>query len=352
MAYNYTTIQALINEKYLPVLYNNIFTKNHYLLAVLKAKAKTYDDRSIVVPLEYAKSTTIGFLDRFGTISLTPEEIATAAKFAPKMLTGSFTISLEDELENKSDMSIKNVLDTKMANLERSIQDYLATHIWTRGSSLAATKNWNTVDYLVNNSTTEDVGDILSSGTVPTWWRSQIINVATDSYYEGGDPTSEADLLDPSSPVYIKKLLQRGYAKAKAAAGGEAPTDIVVPQYQFDLIETILDPQKTGNKFNERAGSMGFTSLDYRGCAIVADDDMVAAQTGDTDGRMYFLNTNYLWMFFNSGAKFTATEFVKAPNQNAKSSLVNSYGNLCISNRGVQISMQNVRSPKRYSAAA
>ena len=56
---------------------------------------------------------------------------------------------------------------------------------------------------------------------------------------------------------------------------------------------------------NAKAASMGFTALDYRGIPIVADDDMVANQTGDTDGRIYFLNDKYLYFFFNSGAKFT-----------------------------------------------
>jgi len=349
MALNYTTLQALINAKYLPVLYNNIFTDNHYLLARLKQQAKTYDERKIVVPLEYGKHTTFAFLGRYGTIALTPAEIVTAAEFGPKMMTGSLSICLEDELENKSGQAIKNILDTKMSNLQRSMQEGLASHIWTRGSALTGTTVYNTIDYLVNDSTSENVGNIITTGTVPEWWHSKRINLTTDPFYESGDSTSEADLLNPSSPVYLKKLLQRGFAKAKYQTG-EKPTDIVVPQYIFDMLETILDPQKTGNKFNERAGSMGFTSLDYRQCAIVPDDDMVAAQTGDDDGYMAFFNLNYMQMFFNSGAKFTTGEFTKAANQNAKSSLVNAYGNLTISNRRCQVILENVHSPKSYAA--
>ena len=135
MALNYTTLTALINKHYIPVLYNNIFTANHYLLASMKARAKTYNERKIVTPLEYAKSTIIAFMARYGNIGLVPEEIATAAEWDPKMLTGSLTICLEDELENKSAESIKNILTAKMKNLQRSMQEVLAAHIWTRGDT-------------------------------------------------------------------------------------------------------------------------------------------------------------------------------------------------------------------------
>lgn len=346
MSLNYNTLQALINKRYLPVLFNQIFTKNHYLLAVLKKKAKTYNDRVIVVPLEYAKATTIQFLDRFGTMDLRPEEIVTAAEYDPKMLTGSLTICLEDELVNKSEMAIKNILDTKMKNLQRALQESLASHIWTRGITLSATKNWNTIDLLVN-PTTVTVGGIAIADAA--WWVPHVIDAAGSGYQD--DPSVEADLIDPSKDVYLKKLMQRGIAKAKYQTG-ENPTMILVPQYIWDLFEFILDPQKTGSKMNEKAASMGFTALDYRNIAIAADDDLVAAQTGDTDGRMYFLNEDFLYMFFNSGARFTASEFVKPANQNAKSTLINAYGNLVTSNRKAQCCITNIRSPKSYAAPA
>lgn len=348
MALNYTTIQALINDKYLPVLYDNIFTANHFLLAKLKAKAKIYNERQIVVPVEYAKSTTIDFLARFETIALGAEEVVTAARYTPKMLTGSFTISLEDELENKSDMSIKNVLDTKMKNLQRSIQEKLADHIWLRGTSLADSNGWNTVDYLINDQAATNPGVIPSTaGTQYAWWKSNVIDLTGAEYDD--DPQQEVELMDLSKDVYLKTLFARGVAKSKHQTGIE-PDCIIVPQYIWDLTERILDPQKTGSVMKVMVGDIGFTALNFRGIPIVADDDMVAAQTGDTDGRIYFMNTEFLYMFFNSGAKFTSSEFVKPANMNARSSLINAYGNIVITNRKSQTVMTNIYSPKTYAA--
>jgi hypothetical protein len=351
MALPYTTIQAIINDKYLPAMYNQIFTDNHYLLYLLKQKAKTFNERQIVVPLEYNRPQTSVFMDRYGKIAVGDVEIATAAAYTPKMFTNSISIPLEDELMNMSDMAILNLTQAKVKNLRRAMQEDLADHLWTRGTSLSATKNWNTIDFLVNNSATQSVGGVIDGSTVPTWWKSNMIDMTTDSYYAGCDTASKVDdLINPNKNCYLKKLLQRGIAKSKYLTG-ETPDCCVVPQFIWDLIEIILDPQKTGSALDEELGSMGFDALKYRSLKIVADDDMVAKQTGDTDGRMYFFNTNYLYMFFNSGAKFKATAFVRAHNANVMSSLVNAFGNIAISNRAVQTCIYPVYSPKTYAAA-
>jgi len=355
MALDYTTLTALINKKYLPILYNQIFTANHYMLAKLKQKAKTYNERKIVVPLEYAKSTVIAFMARYDTIGLRPEEIATAAEYEPKMLTGSLTVCIEDELDNKSDQSIKNILTTKMKNLQRSIQESLATHIWTRGdtypggaSAAATAKNWNTIDYLVNKVSATVGGIAVVEDTTNAWWQSKMLSVDVAGGFSD-DATLEADLIDPSKDVYLPTLLQRGVAKAKYLTG-EVPNMIVLPQYLWDLLERVYDSRKLGSTMVEMVGNIGFNTLQFRKrIPIVADDDMVVAQTGDTDGRIYFLNDNYMYMYFNSGAKFKATDFARPANQNARSCLVNAYGNIAISNRAAQAVLTGLKSPQAYA---
>jgi len=338
MGLDYDTITALINQKYMPVVYDNIFTTNNYLLRRLKNKAKTYNEREIVVDLEYAKSTTIDFLARFESISLQDEELVTAAVYSPKMLTGSITIAKEDELRCRSEMTVKNLLDVKVKNMQRSIEDYVATHIWTRGDALPDANGWETMQRML--STTVTFGGItVANGP---WWVANVI----DATALDDDSTSRADLENPATAVYIKKLLQMGIARCKNKNSN--PNVIIVPQSIWDLLEHILDPQKTGSKLTERIGAMGFDALDYRHIPIVADDYMVQAQTGNVDGWMVFLNDEYLYMYFNSGAKFTADEFIKAQNANYRSSLINAYGNFAMSNRNAHTLITGLWSPKTY----
>ncbi len=342
MALNYTTLTALIKEHYLPRLYDQIFVTGHYLAALLKQKAKTFDERKIVVPLEYGKMSQIAFIARYGTVPLKDEEIATAAEYAPKMLSGSITIPLEDELQSRSDGAIKKILDAKFSNLKRSLQEYYANHIWARGTSVSDGNAWNTIDHLVNAASVT-VGGI-AAGTY-TWWKANALDLTSSPYTD--DPTDEAELIDPAKDVYLLKIIQRLIATSQRGTG-EKPDVILCPQYIYDLIEGILE-EKRRLKMSDRAAKLGVDAISYRGVDIAADDDMVENQAGDTDGRMYALNTNYLYMFFNSGAKFTMTDWVRPANSNYRAALINAYGNMVTTNRRCQSVATGLASPKTYA---
>ena len=203
MGINLNTIQTVVNIKYLPTLVNNIFVEPYFLLAKIKQNYKTYNERKILVPLEYAKATNIGFVARGGVIAVTNEEILTDAQYTPSMFYGTLTLLKQDELEATSDMAVVNFLQTKMKNLQRSMESYMANYIWTRGTAEPTAPNWETIDHLVNNSGTITCGGITS--TVPNWWKSNILTQTdfTDSL------ATETDLLNPNKDCYIKKLLQR-----------------------------------------------------------------------------------------------------------------------------------------------
>jgi len=339
MSLNYSTLTALVNAKYVPVLYDNIFKANHFITSMLKRKAKTYNERKIITPLEYDNMSNAQFTAQYGVFNLTPGDPITAAEWEPKMITDALVISKEEELVMNSDMAVKNILDVKMKNVQKGMEKFFATNFWSR---TLATNGWNPLETLVYY-TTSTIGGIV--GATYSWWNAQSLDA---SGLPNCDSTTEADLMDPTKACYIMRLLQRGVALAKKQTGQD-PQVIALPQYLFDLIEFILDKQKSGNKYSDRAGAMGFTALDFRGIDIIADDDMVVAQTGDTDGRIFFLNLDYLYMFFNSGAKFTAGQFVEAANQNAKSCKINAYGNMAISNRNAQAVIYNVYSPKAWA---
>ncbi len=343
MAYNFNTIQAAVNQKLLPTVTNNIFVETNFLLAKLKQNYKTYNERKIIASLEYAKSTNVGFVGRGGTIPISNEEILTSATFAPSMFYGTFTILKQDELENTSDLAVVNLLQTKIKNLQKSMEDYMASYIYTRGTAIPTAPNWNTVDNFVNNSSSIDVGDILSSGTVPTWWRSSILTSASFT----GDTTSETDLLNPNKDCYVIKLLQRGIALC-INVGGQKPDCIIVPQYIFDMIETILNAQKLGSAMSVMVGDIGFTALNFRGIPIVSEYYLVYNQTSDIDGRIYFLNTKFLYMYLNSNAAFKMEDFVRDATSFDHSAPIGAYGNLAITCRRAQASIQDLYSPKGY----
>lgn len=337
MALNYDYITGMMNKKYLKKAEDNIFREDHYIQSMLMKKAKTFNERKIVVPLEYKESANVGFTAEGGSFTPETTDEFTAAEYTPKMLTSHVTVTKEDELRMKSAMTVENIITAKVDNAVKSTESYIASHLWSRTGATA--NQWlNFTDIVASSGTLGGISPNDFSG-----WVSPVLNLAS-GYVQ--DATKESDLVDPSSDVYIPKILAAIFAKSKWRMGKNKV--ISMPQYLWDLLESILDPQKLGSKMSVTAGKMGFIALDYRGVPVVADDDMVDAQSGDTDGRIYMHNLDHLYFFFNEGAKLTAGKFIEPRDRNVMTSKILTYGNLVTSNRASQVYATGFLSPQSY----
>jgi hypothetical protein len=362
------SLSALIQQYYMPVLYDNIFKKSHPLLAILKGKAKTFNGREIVVPVEYAEGgqSVWGDQHQLGTSSAesyTPlkKDIAKTASYNPTMLTGHFLLTKEETLLMNSPQAIKNIVGAKVKNLQKQLEKTVAENMFAR---TLATDAFNPMAVLCDDATT--VGGIDPSAD--TWWKTPVLTDASFNDNTGNDPAddspsdggitfiAEADMQDPSKDTYILRILARGIANAKAQTG-ESPDLIVCSQYHYDLIESELGEFKRGSLESDRMAKMGFMGMSYRGVDIVADQDIVTAQADNSpdtiadnnDGRIYFLNTNYLYMFFNSGAKFTASDMIEDTQSNTFVQKVHTYGNLVVTNRKAHCVVEDLYSPLDYA---
>jgi len=346
------SLSALIQEYYMPELYDQIFKKSHPLLSLLKSKAKTFNGRVISVPLEHADGGAVAWGDAHtlltdsgdasGTPSYTPAyvEIAKSATYNPTMLTGHFLLTKEETLLMNSKQAIKNIVSAKVNNLQKSLEQTVAENLFATSQTADA---FIPIALLLDATT--DVGGIDVSSD--TWFQTPTLGHA-DFADETGSLITEDDMLDSDKDTYILRLLQKGVANARGYTG-ENPDIIVCPQFVYDLIENELDPRKQGSRMSERMGSMGFTGLNFRGIDVVADQDMVNAQAGDTDGKIYFINTKYLYMFFNSGAKFTASDMIEDTRSNTFVQKVHTYGNMVVTNRRAHCVINDVASPQAYA---
>ena len=362
------SLSALIQQYYMPVLYDNIFKKSHPLLAILKGKAKTFNGREIVVPVEYAEGGATVWGDRHGIAnSGSPAggyvpalaDIAKTASYNPTMLTGHFLLTKEETLLMNSPQAIKNIVGAKGKNLQKQLEKTVAENMFAR---TLATDAFNPVAVLCDDATT--VGGLAPGSN--SWWKTPVLTDASFGDASGNDTAdspdagvtfvSEDDMQDPAKDTYILRILARGIANAKAQTG-ESPDLIVCSQYHYDLIESELGEFKRGSLESDRMAKMGFMGMSYRGVDIVADQDIVTAQADNSpdtiadnnDGRIYFLNTNYLYMFFNSGAKFTASDMIEDTQSNTFVQKVHTYGNLVVTNRKAHCVVEDLYSPLDYA---
>ena len=84
---------------------------------------------------------------------------------------------------------------------------------------------------------------------------------------------------------------------------------------------------------------------------MVTQQDLVdgSADAFGVDGKMYFLNTDYLYMFFNSGAKFTAGDMIEDTKSNTFVQKVHTYGNMVVTNRKAHCVVKQLYSPTDYA---
>ena len=338
MALSYDSLSALIQTKYMKVLADNIFVKSHPLTAILKGKAKSFNTREIGVPIEYAEAgaSNVTWGGPGQTYTPATTDPFTMAVYEPKMLTGTLKVNKEEFLVMDSEEAVKNIVTSKVKNLQKTLEKSFADALWTTTANAC-----NSLPALLASSGTVGGSAVADFAD----WVTDVLDAEDFATGSGtGGILTEADLYDADAPFYLPKMIARGVANAKEQTG-ENPDVIVMTQYLWDVLESILDPRKTGNKFHERMGSIGFTALDFRGIAIVADNDL--PDTGDK-ASIYFINSDYLYMFFNSGAKFTAGKFIESDVGNTHTMKVHTYGNLVTSNRGAHCVISNVYSDSSY----
>jgi hypothetical protein len=356
------SLSALIQQYYMPVLYDNIFKKSHPLLALMKQKAQTFNGREIVVPVEYQAGGATVFGDRHGIAnSGSPAggyvpalaDIAQTASYKPTMLTGHFLLTKEETLLMNSPQAIKNIVGAKVQNLQKQLEKVVAENMFT--TSLA-TDAFNPLGVLLGKGAGTVGGiTVALSPASNTFWQTPVLEDSDFADSSGDvspspsvDHISENDLQDPAKDTYILRIISRGIANAKSQTG-ENPDLIVMSQYHYDLLESELGEFKRGSLESDRMAKMGFVGMSYRGVDIIADQDIVTAQSSDVDGRIYFLNTDYLYMFFNSGAKFTASDMVEDPQSNTFVQKVHTYGNMVVTNRKAHCVVQDLYSPQSYA---
>jgi len=299
MALTYSQIVSTTLKNYTK-LFDNIF-KKYPLTEKLLAAGKVDDQdggEKIFIPIEYAANDTVGWIAKNGTISTDPQEIITGAEDQWRILAGTVLFNDLEGMQNRGSKAIVKLMKAKIKNLEKAMTKNLAESLHTAQTGQAM----NGLPDIV--STSGDLHGIAVSDAAA--WASAyandtseplaIIDMAT-AYNTVSDGNDTVDLIDSSQTLYEKY------------------ESLVQPQLRFT---------------DSRTADAGFKqNLTYKSAVVVLDKDC------DSD-RMYFLNTDYLYIVAMSGRKFHAFPAVQASNQINDVVKVVFYGNLMCSNRWMQ----------------
>ena len=262
--------------------------------------------RDIVRELEYADNGTVSFYNGYEVLDTSPADVLSAAVFEYKQLAGNVTVSGLEQIKNSGEQAIINLLEARIGNLERSMENSLASSLFSDGTGTSS-KEIGGLQLVVADAGSGTVGGINSS-TFTFWQNKQA--TATSSAF------STTNIQSDMNSLYIQ--LVRGTDAPDLVVAGSTPYTTFLATLQ--TLQRVAD---------SRLADLGFTAVKYLNSDVVYDSNCAAS-------RMYFLNTNYLRLETAAGRDFVPGEAKESINQDATVVPMFWSGNLTCSNRALQ----------------
>lgn len=313
-------------DKVRPTLSDQISQENA-LLAWLNMKSRITVDGGTVIrrPLLFAFNDTVGSYSGYDLIDVTPQEGLGWVEYEWRQHAGSVTISGEEVKKNSGSAQLINLLQAKMDQLKLSIADDLNAMLWSNGSGNSGKDMLGILSLVADGHayTTTDLGGIDAS--TKTWWQSVV--------EDGGCDLTSFDGIDVLNNVYNTIRINRSKVDVEftTQANFEAYEALAVPNVRFQSL---------------KAADLGFETIAHKTAEVIFEPDVPTSGTvGGTvesgygghviggGGAWYFLNSDRLEFVQHSDSWLTATEFVRPYNQDAKTALVLSMGNLITDSR-------------------
>jgi len=296
MALTYSDVTATTLKHCEKLLYDNIFKAYPMLERMLaKGQVKTFESgEKIFIPIEYGLNDTVAFIDRDGTISTDPQKIATAVEDEWRILAGTVKFNDLENVLNRGEAQIVDLMKTKIKNLEKSMRKKLAEKLHTAqaGEAINGLPDIVSVSTPLHGLAVVDFTGWVAGYADDTAEPLSLVDVNT-AYYTCSDGADHVDLIDASQTLYEKF------------------ESMLTPQLRFKDTRTV---------------DAGFENLKHHNAIFVLDKEC-------TSDRVYFLNTDYIYLACVSGRKFHAFPSVQAANQINDVVKVVSYLNLMTSNR-------------------
>ena len=281
MALTYDQISAITQKKFIPKLYDNVFDSNPLLQ---RAKKKFYEKidggERIVVPLNYAMTTSSGWYSGAETLLTADNEVITAAEYTWKQLYANISINRIDELKNSGDSQILALVKNKVKIAEKTMDDKLGTGVYSNGSDPKSIVGLR----LIAGSITSTVGGISQSSY--SWWQPQ---------------------LDSSTTTLTIASMQSVFNEC--TVNNDQPTVIPTTRSLYNSYYALLQPQQ--RFMDSETAKGGFQSLMFNGVPVIADSYCPSS-------HMLFLNENYLHLFVHKDEDMRFEPFMKPINQNVK----------------------------------
>lgn len=319
-------------DKVRPTLTDQISNENA-LLAWLNMKSRISVDGGTVIrrPLLFAFNDTVGSYSGYDQIDVTPQEGLGWAEYPWAQHAGSVTISGEEVKKNSGSAQLINLVQAKIDQLKMSIADDLNAMLWARGAGNGA-KDMIGLSGLVTDGKQFGNSDTTATGDSTTDTHLAGISAATFAWWKSVVDDGPVDLTSFDGVVKLNHMyntirLNRSKVDVEFAtqANFEAYEALAVPNIRFQ---------------NLKAADLGFETIAHKTAEVIFEPDVPTtgavadgAHTFSGGGGWFMLNSDRLEFVQHADSWITPTDFVRPANQDAKTMLVLSMGNLITDSR-------------------
>ena len=269
------------------------------LLAALNSKSKVTEDGGLTLrrPVLFALNDTVGSYDGYDPIDVTPQDGFGYAAYSWKQYAGSVTIDGKTEALNEGSARIIAILEAKMEQLRLSMTQDLNTMLWADGTGNSS-KDMLGLQAIIAAAAGTTLGGIDAS--TETWWENQRVTGAISLATTAGVKTLNSVLND-------LKLI------------GSKPDFEFTTQANFESYEALA---VSNIRFQDlKMAELGFEAVSHKGAEVMFEDQVPS-------NYWYFLNSDHLEFVQKSNRWMKLLGFRSPVNQDAKTALVVSMGNL------------------------
>ncbi len=333
---NYDAILSTSLFNYQRTLTDNISKSNAFFYKI--QENGMYEGRdggvSISIPLMYALGTA-DWYEGYDTLSTDPTDGLTTAFFEWKQLAVPVSISRKEERQNSSSERIIDLLKAKIMQAELGLKEKFSIAT-LQGSLASGGTSLTTPDSSAVNGSTgidplpllvkEDPTSSTTGGNInqstSTWWRNQFKVTALTSSNKATDFLFEMDSV---------------YNNCAKGPGGP-PDFILTDQTTYQMVNAAY--YQVYRRMADSDNNYPFENIRFRRALLTWDENVPDIQSATaattTYGTMWFLNTKFISMIYDSMTNFISTPFRVPVNQDARLANILWMGNLCVSNRRKQ----------------
>ena len=305
----YTEIVTTTLAGYSKTMADNVTNNNALLRHIDQNGNKSpATGRTIVQELEYATNSTTKWYSGYEVLDTSTSNVFTAAEFNYKQLAGNVVISGLEQVENSGPEQIFNLLKSRIRNLEKSLKNTMAAALYADGTGTDS-KELGGLQLLVPGTVGNTVGGINS--TTYSFWQNQGYDFSTETV------TASATTIQTAMNTLWLACIR----------GADRPDVIVGDTTYFGFYWASL---QTNQRFtSDESAAAGFMNLMFMDAPVYYDDQCPTT-------KMYFLNTDYLFLRYAEGREFVPLGEKASVNQDALVMPVAWAGNMAASNRARQ----------------